>query len=270
MEFKPDYQSADKIEANGLFFIFRQNQLLIKNAGDDIAIPAWHEVSGLDPELSSVQHIGVLDGNACYAAALESDIPLPEHFQCKDLRSLFSRLDENLIWVAGRANQLVDWQRTHQYCGACGHLTEDKKGERAKICPQCKLVNYPRLSPAVIMAVTRGDKILLARNNRFKIPMYSVLAGFVEPSETLEQCVHREVREEVGIEVKNIRYFGSQPWPFPNSLMVGFTAEYAGGQIVIDPDELRDADWFTKADLPQTPPTISIAGRLIEWFKQRA
>lgn len=269
MEFIPDFQTHDDLEATGLLFIFKKNRLLIKNKNDCVSIPEWGELSGEGLALESVQHIGVLGDRACYAAVLASEASPPEPFELRDLRSLFTELDETFIWVAGRANQLVDWQRTHQYCGACGHPTEDKKEERAKICPQCKLVNYPRLSPAIIVAVTDGDRILLARNNRFKIPIYSVLAGFVEPSETLEQCVHREVKEEVGVDVENIKYFGSQPWPFPNSLMVGFTADYAGGDIVIDPDELMDAGWFTRDELPQTPTTISIAGRLIEWFKQK-
>ncbi|MCK4988071.1 MAG: NAD(+) diphosphatase, partial [Desulfobacterales bacterium] len=165
-----------------------------------------------------------------------------------------------------RANQLVDWGRTHQYCGVCGRPTEDKTDERAKICPQCGLVNYPRLSPAIIVAVLKNNQILLARNKRFKLPFYSVLAGFVEPGETLEQCVQREIREEVGLTVKNIRYFGSQPWPFPNSLMIAFIADYADGEITVDGSEIIDAAWFSKDKLPQIPPSISIARQLIDWF----
>jgi NAD+ diphosphatase len=128
------------------------------------------------------------------------------------------------------------------------------------------LVNYPRLSPAIIVAVLKNNQILLARNKRFKLPFYSVLAGFVEPGETLEECVQREIREEVGIMTKNIRYFGSQPWPFPNSLMIAFVADYADGEITIDGSEIIDAAWFSKGELPQIPPTISIARQLIDWF----
>ncbi|MEJ2041606.1 MAG: NAD(+) diphosphatase, partial [Desulfosarcinaceae bacterium] len=128
------------------------------------------------------------------------------------------------------------------------------------------LVNYPRLSPAIIVAVIRNDRILLARNKRFRAPFHSVLAGFVEPGETLEECEQREIGEVVGLAVKNIRYFGSQPWPFPNSLMVGFVAEYASGEITIDRKEIMEADWFPADALPRTPTRISIAGRLIEWF----
>jgi len=138
--------------------------------------------------------------------------------------------------------------------------------ERAKQCLRCGLTNYPRLNPAVIAAVLKGDQILLARNKRFKVPMFSVLAGFVEPGETLEACIEREILEEVGITVKNIRYFGSQPWPFPNSLMIGFVAEYAGGEITIDKQEIVEAGWFFKSNLPPVPSSISIARRLIDWF----
>jgi len=163
----------------------------------------------------------------------------------------------------------VDWDRNHQYCGRCGSATADRQEERAKICPRCGLTAYPRISPAVIVAITRGEKILLARAHRFPYAMYSVIAGFVEAGESLEQCVRREIAEEVGITVKNLRYFGSQSWPFPNSLMVAFTAEHAGGEIRIDPSEIMDARWFTAADLPRIPDKASISRRLIDWFVDR-
>lgn len=186
-----------------------------------------------------------------------------------DLRALMNTIGDELFWIAGRANHLMDWDRSHRFCGRCGQPTVDKPDERAKHCPACGLINYPRLSPAVIVAVLKGDRLLLARNKRFRGAFYSVLAGFVEPGETLEQCVMREIREEVGIAVKNIRYFGSQPWPFPNSLMVGFVADYAGGEITVDNVELMEAAWFTATDLPQVPPRISIARQLIDWFVDR-
>ena len=138
--------------------------------------------------------------------------------------------------------------------------------ERAQVCPQCGLTAFPRLSPAIIVCIRRGEQILLARNHRFPPGRFSVLAGFVEPGETLEEAVAREVREEVGIRVRDIRYFGSQPWPFPNSLMLGFTAEYAEGELVVDESELAEAHWFTRDNLPDLPPPISIARRLIEDF----
>jgi len=212
------------------------------------------------------QYLGALDGRPCYAAELPEENQVANGFHLIGLRETFGQLDEELIWIAGRANQLIDWSRSHRFCGRCGVSTEDRSQERAKICRACGLVNYPRLSPAVIMAVVRGDRLLLASNKRFKAGFYSVLAGFVEPGETLEECVAREIKEEVGIRVKNIRYFGSQPWPFPNSLMVGFIAEYAGGDIKADPAEITDAAWFTAENLPSIPPKITIARHLIDWF----
>jgi NAD+ diphosphatase len=165
----------------------------------------------------------------------------------------------------------VHWQATNRFCGKCGTATVDKPGECAKQCPQCGWAVYPSLSPAVIVAVVRDGALLLARESRFKEGLYSVLAGFVEPGETLEECVRREVREEVGIEVSNIRYFGSQSWPFPDSLMVAFTADYAGGEIDIDPGELIDAGWYRPGELPLVPSRASIARQLIDWFvKQHA
>jgi NAD+ diphosphatase len=143
---------------------------------------------------------------------------------------------------------------------------EDKTDERAKTCPACGLNSYPRLSPAVIVAVVKDDKLLLATSPRFRSSFWSVLAGFVEPGETLEDCVVREVEEEVGITVRNVRYFGSQPWPFPDSLMLGFTAEYAKGEIKTDGMEIVEADWFGADNLPNVPPSVSIARRLIDWF----
>jgi NAD+ diphosphatase len=142
-------------------------------------------------------------------------------------------------------------------------------GERARTCPACGLAAYPRLSPAVITVVERGPEILLAQGINFPEPFYSTLAGFVEPGESLEEAVEREIREEVGIEVRDVTYFGSQPWPFPNSLMIGFTATYGRGEIEIDPTELVDAAWFRKDALPHIPPPLSISRRLIDWAAAR-
>jgi NAD+ diphosphatase len=175
-------------------------------------------------------------------------------------------IDDEFLLVAGCATQLTRWDRIHRFCGQCGKPAEDQTDERAKTCPRCNLTFYPRLSPAVIVAVVREDRLLLARSTRFPYNFYSVLAGFVEPGETLEECVVREVREEAGILVKNVRYFGSQPWPFPDSLMLGFIAEYAEGEIKINESEIADADWFTADALPNIPPKVSIARSLIDWY----
>jgi NAD+ diphosphatase len=268
MPFKPDFILPSVEPASALWFILKQGKLLIKTADELCTIPETSDIGRYKPALVRKQYLGDLDGRPCFAAELPDQNPQEASLKFQELRSLFGSMDENLIWIAGRANQLIYWNQTHQYCGGCGRPTEDKTDERAKICPQCSLVNYPRLSPAVIVAVLKNNRILLGRNKRFKSPFYSVLAGFVEPGETLEECVKREIREEVGLSVKNIRYFGSQPWPFPNSLMIGFVADYADGEIRTDGSEIVDAAWFLKDRLPQIPPKISIARQLIDWFAQ--
>ena len=171
-----------------------------------------------------------------------------------------------MMRAAFRAVQIVAWDETHRFCGACGGTTIKKTDEHAMVCTKCGHVSYPRLSPAVIVAVTKGDRLLLARNKNFVTGMYSVLAGFVEAGETLEECVRREIREEVGIEVKNIKYFGSQSWPFPNSYMLAFTAEHESGEIQIDENEIADARWFSVEEIPKIPGSLSISRKLINWF----
>ncbi|MBS3756557.1 MAG: NAD(+) diphosphatase [Desulfobacterales bacterium] len=268
MDFIPGTKPEANLAEPGLWFVFDNGRLLIKTRRGEqgLIIPAGRELEESGITLTRKQFIGSLGKRPCYAAAIEGDKTPPGGFALKPLLTLLTQLDEGLIWAAGRANQLIHWEQAHNYCGACGSRIEDKADEQAKICPQCGLVNYPRVTPAVIAAVMKNDQILLARNNQARVPYYSVLAGFVEPNETLEECVRREVKEEVGIVVENIRYFGSQPWPFPNSLMIGFTAEYAAGEIQIDSEELSDAGWFDKDSLPRIPPPLSIAGQLIEWF----
>ena len=266
MPFEPAFKFSSAESARALWFVFHKDRLLLKKNDKGCRIPYTEDLAQIKVTPTRSQYLGKLDSRACYAAELPDLNQGLDGFDLKGLRETFGRLEEKLIWIAGRANQLVDWSRNHQFCGQCGHSTEDKSEERAKICPACGLVNYPRLSPAIIVAVVKGDRLLLASNKRFKSGYYSVLAGFVEPGETLEECVAREIKEEVGISVKNVRYFGSQPWPFPNSLMVGFVADYAGGQINADQSEIVDAGWFTADNLPAIPPSITIARHLIDWF----
>jgi len=185
----------------------------------------------------------------------------------RDLRAMLGGSDEAFFAMAGRAKQVVDWNRTHRYCGRCGSETgPHRKEPLARECPNCGMVFHPRISPAAIVLVRRGDEALLARSPGFPKGMYSALAGFVEPGETLEGCVRREVREEVGIEVGEVRYFASQPWPFPNSLMVGFFAGYSGGELRPDPEEIEDAGWFAADALPGIPPRPTIARAMVDAF----
>ncbi len=206
----------------------------------------------------------------CFSGEVAEDAALPAGLTAVDLRSLFGVWDERWIGLAGRAKQIAQWDRDHQYCSRCGAPTESVTGERARRCPQCGLSSYPRISPAIIIAVTRltaaGEQILLARNHRFPAGRYSIIAGFVEAGETLEECAAREVQEEVGLRIDNIRYFGSQSWPFPNSLMIGMTADYAGGEVALEESEIADAQWFLPHSMPQLPPKTSIARRLIDAY----
>ena len=255
------------------WFIFAGFRLLVYQEAGMARMPRVDDVDALGITAVRRQYLGFINQDPiihCYSAEAAAETEPPAGLAFMNLRQLFGVLDETYFWLAGRAVQIVDWDRTHQFCGRCGHRTEDQPHERAKICPQCQHTSYPRLSPAMIVRVTRqgenGPEMLLARAHRFPPGLYSVLAGFVEPGESLEECVRREVREEVGIDVTNIRYFGSQPWPFPNSLMIAFTAEYEGGDIQLEESEMADAGWYTAANLPQIPPPISIARRLIDDF----
>lgn len=213
----------------------------------------------------SERYLGTIDGRHCYCAEIEESV-LPEGIAFQGLRYLYGRIDEVLHRVAMRAVHLIEWDKNERFCGRCGAQTKDKTDTNAKECTHCGHVTFPRISPAVIVLVEKEGKVLLARASRFAEELYSVLAGFVEPGESLEETVQREIEEEVGIRVRNIRYFGSQPWPFPDSLMIGFTAEYESGDLKIDGMEIERAGWFEPGALPRIPGRISIARKLIDWF----
>ncbi|MGE0878063.1 MAG: NAD(+) diphosphatase [Acidimicrobiia bacterium] len=241
---------------------------------DGVRRHRWFLVRGTDVLL--VDHSAVADNDAAHFLGVHDEdigwwaIDVDTHDDYREetafvnLRALYDRMNEEEWVIAGRAVQLVEWARNHRYCGRCGTRTVPSPGERALRCPNCRLLAYPRLSPAIIVVVDKGDDILLARNVNFPGNMFSALAGFVEPGETLEQAVAREVKEEVGIDVDDVRYIASQPWPFPNSLMLGFRASWCGGEINCDPSEIAEAHFFSPRDLPSIPPRMSIARRLID------
>lgn len=256
------------------WFIFAGSKLLVHLGDHSAAVPFITGPAEIGLAAVRQQYLGYLTHEGqpihVYSAEVAEESEAPDGMGFQNLRRLYGQLDEAMFWLAGRAVQIVDWDRTHQFCSRCGGRTENQPHERAKRCPQCGLTTYPRLAPAIIVLVERtdetGSQLLLARSHRHPPGLYSVLAGFVEPGETLEACVEREVWEEVGLQVKHIRYFGSQPWPFPHSLMIAFTAEYAGGEITLADDEIHEAGWFTADNLPLVPPPISIARQLIDWF----
>lgn len=261
----PPEEQAD----NAWWFVFRDNRLLVQIEDQTASVPLTTDINSLNIQPVRQQYLGHLNGRDCYSAELSKETEPPEGWTFQGLRRLFGLLSEEMFWTAGRAIQIVAWDQDHQYCGRCATPTETIPTERAKRCPNCGLHSYPRLAPAIIVLIQRGDEILLARSHRHPPDRFSVLAGFVEPGETLEEATAREIYEEVGIRVKNIRYFGSQPWPFPNSLMIGFTCEYAGGDIVLEEAEMAEADWFTVDNLPRIPGSISISRQLIDWFIEK-
>ncbi len=261
--FIPAYDAPERPRDPALLFVVRGLDVLVAEQGETVRIPTGAEL----PALAAEAHfLGLLDDVDCYAVALPKDTEPPAGLKLVPARSLYNRVDEALFGVAGRALAIAEWDSTHRFCGRCGQPTVLVPGERARRCSACRTPFYPRISPAVIVLITRGDSMLLARNANFPEPFFSTLAGFVDPGESLEETVAREVKEEVGVELKNLRYFGSQPWPFGRSLMVGFTAEYAGGDIRVDGQEIAEAKWFTIDDLPRIPPRLSIARKLIDSF----
>lgn len=219
--------------------------------------------------------VGLLDRVAVYAVDVPDDAD-PSDGAAVDLRRLHTMSDDATWIAAGRAVQVVEWARTHRFCGRCGNPTVRSERFMSMDCPACGLSAFPRVAPAMITLVTKGDdgpdqEVLLARGAHWPTAIYSCLAGFVEAGESLESCVMREVREEVDVVVGDVRYFGSQPWPFPHSLMIGFRARHVFGDLIPDEDEIADAGWFRRDDLPQLPGRISIARRLIDaWIAESA
>lgn len=244
----------DDVAQEDSCFVFEGSKLLVQK--DTMQLPSARQ---LPP--SELLYLGKLKERHYFASFHKLQA---QNFEWQDLRGLHGLLDEDLHALAGRGLQLLSWQNSHLFCGTCGAPTAPHKEELARECTACGYIAYPRISPAIIVIIKKGkDQILLARSPHFPEGMYSAIAGFVEPGETLEQCVAREIYEEVGLTVSNIRYISSQPWPFPHSLMVGFMCDWREGSIKIDPLEIEAANWFTKETLPPLPPSVSIASQLI-------
>ncbi|MFT5482354.1 MAG: NAD+ diphosphatase [Halieaceae bacterium] len=255
------------IPADAVYLIYHGDRLLTDmRAKTPLPLPAAALVD-LETEADCTQFLGYWQGKACYAMSYQQ-LPVfdPMSYQLGSLYPLLGRVSDELFALAGRGLQIVNWYFDHQFCGRCGEVMVKHPSDRAMTCKPCKQLLYPRLSPAIIVLVTRGDEMLLARNHTFPQGLYSTLAGFVEPGETSEQCVVREVFEETNIRVNNVTYFGSQPWPFPSQLMLGFFASYESGDIVPQENEIADAQWFTAEKMPMTPPPHAISGQLIADF----
>lgn len=266
--FQPSVKPLHNEDEDDYWFLFRDDKLMVYEKEGEIIIPRRKDVLKLNISIYNIQCMGAYFGYNCYCGEFV-DILDDEKNKLMDLKTLSKSVEENYYYLASKAKLLLNWLKSNQYCGRCGSrmYMKDSKSERAMVCSVCNNTTWPRTSPAIIVAVTKGDKLLLAHNRQFPNGRYSVIAGFVEYGETLEECVKREVYEEVGIKVRNIKYFGSQPWPFPNSMMIGFTAEYLDGEIKVDGDEIIDANWFTKEEvLRMHNKSISLGSQLIEWF----
>jgi NAD+ diphosphatase len=267
--FTPSSSLSANEHRRGWWFLCSGDHVFVTGGCSGVSIPFIDDPGQIGVEAKDVLYLGDLHGNPCFAASTPRPDTPPPGMLIRSLRTLYGELEDGLFQLAETAIHLVGWNRKLHYCSRCRAELRLKADERAKECPECGQLEFPRISPAIIVLVERGDKLLLARAARFTEPFYSVLAGFVEPGESMEETVRREIREEVGIEIKDIRYFGSQPWPFPDSLMIGFTAVHAGGEIKIDGKEIVDADWFDVDHLPLIPGRISIARKLIDWFIEK-
>ena len=254
---------APQAHPDPLTFLFHNGRLLVRE--HDLALPDAAALSALDHDPAHLQPVGLLGERYCQAGWRERE-DAPPGYAWRGLRSLFfGDMDEAMSGVAGRAAQIAEWARTHRYCGACAHPMARLLHERSFKCTQCGHLAYPRISPAMMVLIKNGDKVLLALHHASAAKRFTPLAGFLEAGESIEEAIHREVYEEVGLRVTNLRYFASQSWPFPHSLMIAFTADYAGGEIRVDPGEIAEARWFGPDDeWPERVPHISVSSVLVD------
>jgi NAD+ diphosphatase len=268
-EFVASVVPPDPDIADALWFVYSGYRLLVKSDGDTAAIPSTKDVEALGVEISRKLYLGSHRGHSCYAA--EGTIPgdSSSGYAFQELRTLFERFKEPFYEIALLGVHLIEWDKGCQFCSKCRGKLKSRNDIRAKECEECGRLEFPRISPAIIVLVEKEDTLLLAASPRFASQFFSVLAGFVEPGESLEEAVRREVKEETGITVKDVVYFGSQPWPFPDSLMIGFTAQYESGEIKVDGEEISEAGWFRPDNLPKIPGKLSIARQLIDRFLEK-
>lgn len=261
--YQPHFKAPPQRGASALWFAFDSGKILVRMDGDLPSLPVCAHPADHGLEVVQEHYLGTYGGEHCYAAELARQQIPPNGHTLLGLRDMLGHIDDTLAGISGRAAQILEWNRNHKFCGRCGGETVPRQDERARTCVPCKRTSYPPVAPVIMVLIKDGRKLLLARKVGWGNTRYSALAGFVEPGETLESTVIRETREEVGVEIKNIQYFGSQPWPFPNNLMIAFTADYAGGPVKPDGVEIEEATFFDVDDLPNLPPGISISRRMI-------
>ncbi|MGB2579380.1 NAD+ diphosphatase [Elusimicrobium simillimum] len=255
------------------WFMFYNGSVALVKRGGGYYVPLASRAPLTPPKSSIVISTGQLNGVDCKAFAFSSQPhpkpTLPRGYELVDLRASHQLLTAKEFWAAGKAFQFTHWDTNSRYCPACGVATT-RVSVNAKQCPTCKQEIYPRINPVVMVLVRKGSRILMVRGKNFRRKFYGLVAGFVEAGETLEECAHREVMEETNIKIKNLRYITSQPWPFPSNLIIGFFADYAGGKLRVDTNELETADFFDINNLPPLPSKISLARKLVQtWLKEQ-
>ncbi|MCB1646167.1 MAG: NAD(+) diphosphatase [Pseudomonadales bacterium] len=271
IDLNQDYQPGHQPPANfdlSYHIIISDGEILAPEAGPFRPMTN-DEIRWIFPEILSEHCLGMVGGVPLFVTEVDPEADEPEGYEFGNLWSFLGQVDEPVFYLLGKAKQITEWHHHHQFCGQCGQPTEASDFDRSRRCRPCGQFFYPRLSPSIIVLITRGEELLLARNAQARGNFYSTLAGFVEPGESLEEAVHREVMEEVGVKIRNLKYYNSQSWPFPNSLMLGFHAEYDSGDITIQEEEIAHADFFHYRDLPSRPAMMSISGWLIQDYIDR-
>ena len=252
------------------WFVFQNEQLVVAKNNDISTIISIDNVSHLKSHFVREYLIYDNQKQKVYCAELSDAAKLNSPFQPITLRSALELFTDDWYTLAAKAYSIISWDKNHLFCGRCGAKTLKKPEFFERVCPQCDLIFYPRISPSIIVRITRGDEILMARGPHFPKGAYALIAGFIEPGENIESAVQREVFEEVNIKIKNLKYFGSQSWPFPDSLMIAFTAEYDSKELQINSGEIEDAGWYRYDQLPGRPTShISISAKLIDDFIER-
>lgn len=249
------------------WFVFHNERLLIVNDLSTNHLLTIENITTIKSFFVQEHLLGTFAEFDVFCAEISENTPLTELFTTIPFRKALELLGNEWYTIAAKAYEIITWDKNHHYCGRCGHETILATAKFERHCPHCQLIFYPRISPSIIVLIQKGDEILMARGHHFMPGVYGLIAGFVEAGERVEEAVHREVYEETRLSIKNLVYFGSQAWPFPDSLMLAFTAEYASGDIIIDPHEIAEANWYRYDALPGNPSSsISIARKLIDHF----